>query len=113
MPPASPPADDRPLDRGRGGEAVPLGQLARHIGLRPPEQPPPPDVVHVVVRPLLLEVVVVGQGVIGPPHPAGHPVGQQTVDAVVAPGQEEEHHARYGNHQRGEVEDQMKFSGSR
>ena len=105
MSPASPPTDDRPLDRGWGGEAVSPGQLTRDIGLSPPEKPPPPDVVQVVVTSLLLEVVVVGQGVICPPHSAGDPVGQQTVDAVVTPGEQKQHHARHRDHQRGQVEE--------
>ena len=105
MSPASPPTDHRPLDRGWGGEAVSLGQLTRDIGLGPSEKPPPPDVVQVVVTSLLLEVFVVGQSVICPPHPAGYPVGQQTVDTVVTPGEQKQHHARYCDHQREEVEE--------
>merc|ERR1719310_730303 len=84
VPPESPPTGHGPLDRGRGGEAVPLGQLAGDIGLGPDQEPPPPDVVHVVVASLGLEAGVVGQGVVGPPDPAGDPVGHQAVDAVVA-----------------------------
>ena len=76
------------------------GQLTRDIGLSPP-----PDVVQVVVTSLLLEVVVVGQSVICPPHSAGDPVGQQTVDTVVTPGEQKQHHARHRDHQRGQVEE--------
>ena len=76
--PPPPPADPLP-DPPWQGETVPPWQLARHIILRIPEDVPPPDVANVVMAAGHLEVVVVGHGVVGPPDPAGHPVGHQAV----------------------------------
>ena len=58
---------------------------------------PPAQVLQVVVLPAELEAVVGCHHVVHPPQPGGHPVGQEDIYAVVAPGQEEEddpEHAR-------------------
>ena len=57
-----------------------------------------------VVTPRYLEVLGVGHGVVGPPHPAGHPVGHQAVYGVVAPGEEEEEDAGGGGEEGEPVE---------
>ena len=92
------------LQVGGQRKTVAAGQPAvRDLGLRPDEDVPPPDVVQVVVWPRLLQAVVVGQSVVGPPHPAGHPVSHQTVDGVVTSAQQQHHHARHGQTERRRV----------
>ena len=46
-----------------------------------------------VVFVFLLETGEVGQSVVGDPEPVGEAVCQDDVHGVVAPGQQEEHHA--------------------
>ena len=94
------------------GDAVPPWQLARHVSLCIPEDVPPPDVANVVMAAGHLEVVVVGHGVVGPPDPAGHPVGHQAVYGVVAPGHQQHGHARHGQQEGEQVEDK-KLLGTR
>ena len=63
------------------------------------------------VRSALLEMVVAGESVIGPPDPAGHPVRHQAVDRVVASAEQQHHHPRHGETERGRV-DQHELLGA-
>ena len=111
------------LDHLRDGEAVLVWQRPRNIRLKIsetlkiksliifqlnqlPEGIPPPQPSEHVVLLIILELPDVGHGVEGPPHPGGHPVGQEDIYAVVTPGQEEEDDTTGAGEEGGPVEEE-------
>ena len=61
---------------------LPARKITRHILLEVVEHPEPPGPGQEAVA-VVLEAGAGGQGVVDPPQPRGHEVGEQDIDAVV------------------------------
>ena len=68
---------------------------------------PPAQVLQEVIPAALLEVVVGGHDVVEPPQAGGDVVGEENINAVVAPGQEEEDHPEQAGEEGGPVQEQV------
>jgi len=73
------------------GEAISVRQRSRGFGLKKSEHRPPAEVGEEVVRTGLLQGVVVRQRVVHPPEARGDIVGQQYINCIMTPCEEEEY----------------------